>query len=164
MKQILFILAAVFFMNSAYSQNEKIKAVFIYNFTKYIEWSGTNDVFTIGILNSKAMNKQLSAIARRKKVGTKKIIIKNFKNVYNIKKCEIIYIPKSQASKIKIVKSRNKNNNMLIISDECDGIKKGAGINFVVKKNRQRFEIRRRNIERNGVKLNSRLLSLGIVK
>lgn len=164
MKNILFIFAVIFITNPAYSQNERIKAMFIYNFTKYIEWPNKDDIFTIGVLNSRKMSRELSALSKRKKIGKSKIVIKNLKNTSGIDNCEIIYIPKAQASKIKKIKSLTKNKTTLIISDESRGINKGAGINFVVRGKKQKFEIRRRNIEKKGVKLNSTLLSLGIVK
>jgi len=51
----------------------------------------------------------------------------------------------------------------LIITDQPGLAEKGASINYITIDGAQKFEINRMNIEKAGLKINSFLLSLGIV-
>lgn len=84
----------VSFNNHIVSQNENVKAVFIYNFTKYISWpqSESSGDFIVGVLGSPAMESSLNALAAKKKVGTRDIKVLNFNSFDAIQKCHILFV------------------------------------------------------------------------
>lgn len=166
MKKIILLLTAIFLFNFSYSQNEKLKSLFIYNFAKYIKWSKKNSKgdFVIGVYNGNKMFETMKKIMKNKKSGSRKIVINNYKNISSIKNCNILYIPYKKSSLISKIASSLKRKATVIVSDSKSGISKGAGINFVIKSKKIRFEIRKRNVEKNGIKVNSNLIKLGIKK
>ena len=74
-KSTLFIIVLVAFCVSAKAQDEKFKALFMYNFTKYIEWPQTKQSgdFVIGVMGNSAIVSELNAIASKKTVGAQNI-------------------------------------------------------------------------------------------
>src|SRR5690348_4655914 len=82
--------------------NAKIKAVFLYNFTKYIEWpkSYKDGNFIICVLGNSPIYPELNSMASSKTVGSQKMEIKMFTSVGNISKCHMLYVPGNSATGI----------------------------------------------------------------
>src|SRR4051794_29169072 len=74
-----------------------IKGMFIYNFTKYIDWSssGIKNNFVIAVYGRSEIIKSLEQIALSKKVSNKNIEIKRISNLDDASDCQIIFIPRS---------------------------------------------------------------------
>lgn len=163
-KFILF-LGLILFSFSATSQSEKFQAVFIYNFTKHIEWpeSLRSGDFIIGVLGSSPIISELETLAQSRKVGNQQIVVKRFKTTDEISLCHIIYIPSGRSGDLGAVIAAVKNHNSLIITDKEGLINAGAAINFVVSENKQKFELKKSNATKYGLKVSSDLERLAIV-
>lgn len=150
---------------AGYSQNEKFKALFMYNFTKYIEWpsSQRSGDFIIGVLGSSILSDELKTIAGKQKVGSQNIVVKVFNTVENIENCHIIYIPPSKSSQLSSVLSKISGKNTLVITDKDGLANQGAGINYVLDGDKLKYEVSKNNIEKKGLIVSSSLLALGIV-
>lgn len=171
MKKIAFILIAILVLSSGFKTgdrvdtNSRIKAVFILNFTKLIEWPKAyrSGEFIVGVIGETPLYTELSKMAKVKKVANQSLSITKFKSIDAIGKCHILYITKGQSSKISNVLKKVKNNSTLIVTEETGLIDKGAGINFVVKNNRQKFELNKTNVEKHKLKVSSNLEALAII-
>ncbi len=142
----------------------RIKAIYIYNFTKYIEWpeSYKEGNFVIGFLGSNsALLSKLSEIAT-KKVGSQNIEIRNITNVQNADKFNIIYILSDNSAQLSEVLSKVKGKSTLIVTDKPGLAKQGAGINFVVVENKQKIELNKVNIEKYKLKVASTLVDMAL--
>lgn len=86
-----------------------LKAAFIYNFTRFIEWDtlNTGSEFIIGVVNSSPITVAFEDIARTKTVNKKKIIIRHFYTAEEISDCNILFI--SGNSKISLGENIRKN-------------------------------------------------------
>ncbi len=165
MKKLLgIIVCSVFFTAILNAQNEKFKALYIFNFTKYIEWSGEykNGDFQIAVLGSSDVISALQTVAASKKVGEQPIVISKISSVEEIGVANIVYLPPSKSAKLSEVVNSLKGKQTLVISDTPDGSSQGAAINLVSVDNKQKFEIVKSAIESKGLKVSSALLSLGI--
>ncbi len=163
---IISLLVFVGFGNQIFSQNENVKAVFIYNFTKYISWpqSESSGDFVIGVLGNPAMISSLNALASKKKVGTRNIKVLNFSSFNDVQKCHILFIGSAKKSQIEDALNKVSVLPVVVVSDSPGSIEKGAGINFVEVGGKQKFEIKKATVEKKGIKVNSALLQLGITK
>lgn len=171
MKKITLILISLLIFTSGFvvldtdvDTNSKFKAVFIYNFTKYIEWPETyrDGSFVIGVYGESPLYKELTKMAQTKKVANQSITIVKFSTLNDLKKSHILYISKDKNSDIPLVLKKIKSNSTLTITEEEGLIERGAGINFIVKNNRLEFELNKKNIQKNKLKLNSNLEALAI--
>jgi len=144
--------------------NAKIKAIYIYNFTKYIEWpeSYRQGNFVIGIVgNNSTLVNELNKMATVKTVGNQHLEIKNIASNSDVD-CHIIYLLSDSSTQLAEVMEKNKNKSTLIITDKAGLASKGAGINFIVQENKQKIELNRSNIERYKLKVASSLVELAI--
>src|ERR1700741_1068088 len=94
---IIIIILLVLGQSHAWCQNQveeyNLKAAFVYNFTRYINW-GTftpDEEFVIGVVGSSPIYEPLVEIARTKTVNDKKIVIKSFSKADDITTCNILY-------------------------------------------------------------------------
>lgn len=159
---VLFILSTGFRLNSNVDTNAKIKAVFIYNFTKYIEWPQTykEGDFTIGIIGETPLYSELIKMTETKKVANQTLEVKKFTSPSEVTKCHILYVSREKSSTLTDVLKKVKNNSTLLVTEENGLMEKGAGINFIIKDNRQKFELNKGNVEKYKLKVSSNLEAL----
>ena len=149
------------FSSGPESGNEyQVKAMFIFNFTKYIEWpeEKSGDSFIIGVVGESEIFEPLERIAHQKKVGDKKIIVKML-SADDEDYCDIVIVSKSKTNKLEQIEKKYAGKGVLIISDESP---RSAAINLVTRDNKIRFEINQSMAKSGGIKISSQLLSLAI--
>ncbi len=145
--------------------NAKIKTIYIYNFTKYIEWpeSYKEGNFVIGVLGTSVpLVTELNKMASSKTVGTQKFEIKPVSTAAECAKCHIIYILTDNSSQLADVLGKVKGKSALIVTDKSGLATKGAAINFFVDGNKQKIELNRSNIEKYKLKVASTLVEMSV--
>jgi hypothetical protein len=137
----------------------------MYNFTKYLEWPAEKQKgeFVIGVFGSSPIIQELSIIAQKKRVGAQPIVVRQVGTYTEMKGCNILYVPENRSAKIEEIVSNCSGRGTVLITDKEGFAKKYAGLNYVKVNGKQSFEINKSNLEKMGVKVNSVLLSLGIV-
>ena len=143
----------------------KIKAIYIYNFTKYIEWPDNykQGNFVIGFLGSNtSLLNDLIEMSKTKKVGSQDIQIRNITTVGETEQFNIIYILPDNSAKLAEVLNKVKKKSTLIVTDNKGLAKQGAGINFVVEENKQKIELNKSNIEKYKLKVATTLVDMAI--
>jgi hypothetical protein len=163
-KTWLILLLLVLLMPLSQAQEDKFKAIFMYNFTKYLEWpsSKQHGDFVIGVYGSSPIINELNIIAQKRKVGSQNIVIKRITDVAQLKDCNIVYVPENRSSKIEEVWQHCSGKGVAIITDKPGYAERYSGINYVKINGKQNFEINKKHLESQGIKINSALLSLGI--
>src|SRR5210317_1852025 len=96
MKKVsLSILFALLLMQAdSFGQTEKLKTLFIYNFSKYIQWpedvsSGT---FEIGVVGETPLVQELQKMADSRKIGSQPIQIKQYASAGDIENDHIVFV------------------------------------------------------------------------
>jgi hypothetical protein len=145
-------------------QESNLKAVFIYNFTKYIEWDNltAENNFIIGIMGSSSLDGPIEAIAKTNFVKDKKIILKHFSNPDDLSYCHILFIPREYPFTVKSV-SEKVDKKVLVIGEKPGAARQGASINFIVVNDKLKFEISQYAIYSAGLKASSQLLKLAVI-
>jgi len=150
LKKIYFILF-IFFSTISTAHNEsseRLKAVFIYNFIRYIDFPDlkTSDNLIIGVKDSPDLLQELLLISKIKKSqGSHAIIVKDFKE--NDEDLNILYIGKNHLKDIEGYVSMAHKKHVLIITDIEHGVKKGAAIELIINENKAEFDISKHNIK-----------------
>ena len=143
----------------------KVKASFIYNFTKYIDWPDKykEGNFVIGVLGTSTFYNDLTALLSTKTVGNQTFEIKSFTNAESVAGvCHILFVPAENSSMLPDILKKLKNKSTLIITEKPGLAKQGSAINFVVANNKQRFELNKSNIEKYNLKVSTTLTALAI--
>lgn len=174
MKKLLFIFVSVLVLSSwmvappadqSEEANAKIKAIYIYNFTKYIEWPDgyKEGNFVVGVLGTSIpLVNELNKMAGSKTVGTQKFEIKSVASPAECAKCHIVYILSDNSGQLPDVLGKVKGKSALIVTDKSGLATKGSGINFFVDGNKQKIELNRSNIEKYKLKVASTLVEMSV--
>lgn len=144
------------------SQEDKYKAMFVYNFTKSVEWpaSEMKGDFVICVMNQDDVLKQMKAIAEGKVVGNSPISVVGVENINKIPKCHILYLPSNvKDADISDAVAKVGNAATLIVSDCPGAVKYGSCINLVTVENKIKFEINDKAIKDRNLQLNKALLN-----
>ena len=144
------------------SQDDKYKAMFVYNFTKSVEWPANvvKGDFVICVVNQDNMLKQMEAIANGKMVGDCPISVIGVKNINEIPKCHILYLPSNVTNAdISAAVAKVGDAATLIVSDRPGTVKYGSCINLVMVDDKIRFEINDKAIKDRNLQLNKTLLA-----
>ena len=149
---------------TAKAQDEKFKALFMYNFTKYIEWPQNKQSgdFVIGVIGSPAIAGELNAIAQRKTVGSQAIKIKEISSSDEMAKMHIVYVAEGKSDDAAAIAGKIKGKGVVLITDKQGFAQSTSGINYVKKDGKQSFEINQKHLENSGVKVSSQLMALGV--
>jgi len=149
---------------SVNAQNEKFKALFLYNFIKNVEWPAAyqQGELTIGVLGNTPIIRELETITATQKAGNQSIKVKVFSKVEDVINCHLIYVAPNKASTIPQLMSKIGGNSTLVVSDSKGAIQLGSSINFIFDGDKLKFEISKQHIEQKGLKVSASLLNLGV--
>jgi hypothetical protein len=140
--------------------------VFIYNFTKYIEWPEAykSGDFTIGILGDyDALYNELTKLSKQYKVSDQTFSIQTVENPANLKNPHILYIPDDSTEHLSEALEVLKGKSTLVITETPGLARQGSGINFIVQGNRQKFELNKSNVESRDLKVANTLERLAVL-
>ncbi len=147
------------------AQNEMFKALFMYNFTKNVEWPADmrQGDFVIAVLGDSPVIAELQKVAASKKVGQQSIVVKKVDNVAAVDKCHILYLPTGKSGDFGSVLSKIEGKPILLVTDKEGLAQQGACINYVVVGGKLNFEINKARFQKQGLQMSGSLANLGIV-
>ena len=165
MKKVLFaMIIAGFLINGLFAQTgiPKAQAMFIYNFSRLIEWPASYKTgsFVIGILGSGEIISELEAYTSGKSVGSQAIIVKQYKEAGDIDKCHILFVTYSKTKNLSELENVLNNKSTLIITEKNGAVTEGSAINFLVVGDKLKFEISQGNATRYGIKYSAKLTEM----
>src|SRR5437764_13504 len=75
-----------------------VKAAYIYNFAKFVEFpdGSLGTTFVIGVIGANPFEDELSAEFNGKQVGGRRVVIKRLDSLQAAKACNIVYISPSE--------------------------------------------------------------------
>ena len=140
----------------------QIKAAFIYNFIKFVDWPRDalpegSETINICVLRDDPFADALESI-KGKTVKSRRI-----EPGRELETCQVVFIGSSEEKRLPRVIESLHGLNVLTVGEMDRFAELGGIINFFVQNNRVRFEINVNSAERAGLKLSSQLLSLAKV-
>lgn len=150
------------FTTSFGTDENAVKAMFIYNFSKYFDWSGmeSGNDFVIAVYGQSHIVKYLDEIAQRKTVNGKSILIRVISSPEEIRGCQMLFIPENVSRIISAFQERASANGLVIISESKGSLNKGAHINLINVDGKLRFELNESRMKHDGIKFSKGLSSL----
>jgi hypothetical protein len=169
-KMFLFLvlcLAARF--SAAQSATEyQVKAAFLFNFAKFVEWppSSFHDgsaPLQICVLGRDPFGEVLREITREKTVNGHKLEVRGVVDLQVARACHILFIAFSERTRLKQIFEALQGSYALTVGDAKDFAEQGGMINFVLQDDRVQFEVSRTAVEQSGLKISSKLLAVAKV-
>lgn len=146
----------------------RIKAIFLYNFTHFIEWPASSffsakSPFVIGILGKDPFGSFLEETITGENVNGHPLVIHHFKNVNDITACHILFINKTEANNMDHIVASLKGRNLLTLSDAPDFLQHGGMIKFITKNDKIQLQINLQATQTAKLEVSSKLLRLAEV-
>ena len=168
--------------DTAQSREYQIKAAFLYNFIKFVDWpeektSDSNEPITIGIIGRDPFGDAFEPI-KDKPVKGQKVIVRHFEGLEELKKsgeeskldkhpqieairkCHMLFICRSEKQNLEEIIESIKNDSILTIADIQDFLEVNGIINFVMEEKKVSFEVNVTAAKRAKLKIRSQLLRL----
>jgi hypothetical protein len=155
-------------LDSSDSAEYLIKAGFIYNFAKLVEWptasfAQPDSPIVIGILGEDPFGATLDRIVADKKINGRGFAVKRVKwsrDFRDLRDCNILFVSSSEKEHIESVIDAMKGLPILTIGDAPGFAKRGGIINFLLEDNKVRFEVNVEAAKHADLTISSRLLTL----
>ena len=163
----LYVLLSLFaFTSHAGAQVAKVEALYLFQFAKNIGWPAVDadKEFVIAVLDDVEVAAELKGIAANKKVGNRKVEVREVASLQNTKDVDILFVSSSRRGLLASAASSASRRKMLLVSGGSGECANGASISFVKSHDSKiGFEISERNIKKSGLSVTPKLLNLGKV-
>jgi hypothetical protein len=154
--------------DSSDSSEYLIKAGFIYNFAKFVEWPATafaqpDSPIVIGILGTDPFGNLIDRIVENKKIGARGFVVKRLKwgaDLKELRECKILFVGDSGKAHVDELVQIVKTLPILTVGETPGFAERGGVIRFVLEDNRVRFEINVEAARQADLTISSRLLTL----
>jgi YfiR/HmsC-like len=145
-----------------------IKAGFIYNFAKFVEWpsaafADADSPIVIGVIGVDPFGPLIDRIVEDKKIGSRGFVVKRFrwgKDLKDLKDCKILFVSPSERGHIDEILQLVRGFPVLTVGETPGFAERGGIIRFTLEDNRVRFEVNVQAARRADLNISSRLLTL----
>ena len=146
----------------------QVKAVFLFNFAKYVEWpaaafSNAAAPITIGVMGTDPFGDNLQRVVAGKTVNGRPFVIKHLASDSDLSGCQILYISASEAPRMGGILDKASALPILTAGEGEQFARNGGIINFVPKNGNVRLEIDLKAAKKAGLTISSRLLAVADV-
>jgi len=148
-----------------------IKAGFIFNFAKFVEWPAAafaqqESPIVIGVLGTDPFGSIIDRIVEDKKIGTRGFVVKRLKwskelkDLKDLRDVKILFVSSSEKAHIDEIVQLVKGLPILTVGETPGFAERGGMIRFTLEDNRVRFEINVEAAREADLNISSRLLTL----
>jgi uncharacterized protein DUF4154 len=141
-----------------------VKAAFLSNFTKFVDWpesafTDERSALKICVLGKDPIGKSLQSIAGANEPGRKRMVLRKAE-LRDPAICQVLFISRSERGRLPALLSAVRDVPVLTVGDTQGFLEQGGIINFVREGSAVRFEINQEAAERAGLKISSKLMRL----
>lgn len=145
----------------------QVKAVYLYNFGRFVDWTATlpatkADSFAICVIGQDPFGRILDSTLAGELIDQRKVIARRISRPQDAASCQVLFISLSEDGRLKDILLPLDKLRVLTVSDISHFSDRGGMIQFVLEKDKIRFQINLSNTERAGLSLSSELLKVAI--
>ncbi len=142
----------------------QIKAVYLYNFGKFVRWqinaASAENSFDICVVGKNPFGTALDSTVAGESIEGKSIVVRNITGMQEASLCKILFISTSETSKLKPILAACRHISTLTVSDIPGFAAHGGMIEFVNREGRVRFEVNVSPMADAGLTVSSELLKV----
>lgn len=144
---------------------ENLKAIFILNFTQFVEWPSENwiaddEPLVITVLQDKSLASILRKVVKGESKDNHPIIVKEINDLTELQSSHILFVGENYWNEATKVFSHTNGKGLLTVSDAVDFTENGGVIGFYLDDGKMRIQINRTAASYNRLKVSSKLLSV----
>jgi hypothetical protein len=145
------------------SSEYQVKAAFIYNFLKFVDWPAdglsSSTTICLGVLGRDPFDDALGMMKGKSAKG-RKVVVVHFRSIEEVKGCDLLFVCASEKGHLAQILKSARNTRMLTVADQGGFCESGGMINLVFIKNRVGFEVNVAAATRARLRISSQLLKL----
>ncbi len=128
------------------SKEYQVKAIFLFNFAQFVEWppaafADDTSPIVIGVLGEDPFGAYLDETVRAEKVGKRPMQVQRYQRVDEIRTCHVLFISRSEESRLAQTLASLKDRNILVVGDSDDFIQRAGMIQLATSEGKVRLRI-----------------------
>jgi hypothetical protein len=146
----------------------EIKAAFLYNFTKFIDWpaqtfANADAPIVIGVLGDSPCVQALERLVQDRKVNGRTIVVRRIASAAEAKVTQLLFVGSAQEAQFAGLEPAIESLPVLTVGESPGFATLGGAIDFVPQGDKIRFEINIDAAEHAGLKISAQLQKLAVV-
>jgi hypothetical protein len=142
----------------------ELKAGFLYNFAKYVEWPAKafkdkDSPIVIAVIGKDPFGEHLEKTLKDRQAQNRRFTIERYADVDELQPCHILFIPRTEKGREEIFKKIEGWPTLTVGEAEGFAVRGGA-VNILIEKDRPILEINPEVVERSKLVVQARLLKL----
>ncbi len=152
--------------DSETTKEYQIKAAFLLNFVKFIEWppgafTAPDSPIRLGVLGDDPLGPALDEMVRGETIHGRSLVVLRSRQIEDLKQCHLLFICKSERARYTDELEILEGTPVVTVSDIEGFANNGGLIQFYLDDKKVRFEINLAVAKRLDLKMSSQLLALG---
>lgn len=148
------------------SKEYQIKAAFLFNFVKFIEWppqafKAADSPICLGVLGDDPLGSALDEVIRGETVHDRRLVVLRSRRIEDLRGCHLLFISGSEKSNVKDIIDTLGGQPIVTVSDIEGFANNGGVIQFFLDDKKVRFEINPLVAKRLDLRMSAQLLALG---
>lgn len=141
----------------------ELKAVFLLNFTRYVEWPReafpTPDApITICVLGEDPFGRNLDAILQEERIGPRRVTARRCGDLDEVERCHILFVPRSESDRLGRSLADLAGKSILTVGESEGPAGPSAMIRFMIADSRVRLQVDVEAARAAGLTISSKLL------
>lgn len=151
--------------HDATAVERRVKAAYIFKFASYVEWpegtsAQTGAPVTITVFGDDELAAELTEITAGRAVDGRPLRVKRTRDPDATADAHMLFVGRAEIARLPQLAKQARPNPVLMLTDAPGALTQGSMINFMLVRQRVKFEISLDEAERRGLKLSSRLLAV----
>jgi hypothetical protein len=149
----------------AQATEHQVKAAFLYNFTRFVEWPGgafpaPGAPFVLCILGDEAFGAEVAETVAGKAIEGRPARARPVSELSELADCHVLFVSQTERGRLPEILAALRQLPVLTVGDADGFVGAGGMIELVLRESRVRFEIDQTAAERVGLAISSKLLDL----
>jgi hypothetical protein len=143
----------------------EVKAAFLYNFAKFVEWPP--DAFpepsaplAFCVYGDDPVSASLDAVTRGETLNGRRLVVRRLRDLLQVRECHVLFISAAEKGRLPEALSALRDARVLTVGEGQGFLDKGGMIRLFLQQNRMRFDINLDAAEACALKISSKLLRL----
>ena len=140
-----------------------VKAAFVFNLTKYVEWPQASNELVIGFVGEGPMGETLERMLAGRSSESRPIRVVLYPPDEELERCSILYIADSAPSKVRAILDRVRTKSILTVGDTGSFARNGGMVGLVRVGEQVQIQVNLEVTHESRLRISSRLLNIAVI-
>lgn len=146
------------------SKEYQLKAAFLYNFAKFVEWpaASNSDNIVIGVLGRNPFGSELEAAVKDRDIKGRKIVVRSVASSADATAVQVLFVGAAEEARFAGMKTILQAAHVLTVGESDDFARDGGIIIFELQDDKVRFQINMGAAQSSGLLVSAQLQKLAV--